>query len=156
MKLSPSRITPLAVALALALGACSAENKRERSAPSGPLAPPLLAKASDIRPDVRDVSVLEASAMIDAEAPVTVLDLRTPTEFVEGHIKGAINLDALSEDFVDQLGALRKDRTYLIHCRSGRRSAAALEVMKEARFTKLAHMNEGMIGWNEAGLPLVP
>jgi rhodanese-related sulfurtransferase len=155
------------LALTLALGACSGEPNRKDKSDGAPAPLPYLpalasAKAAtgaatgEAVTAIRDVSVEEANALIAAEAPVTVLDLRTPEEFVGGHIKGAINLDATSEDFVDQLGALRKDRTYLIHCRSGRRSSAALETMREADFAAIAHMDDGMIGWEEAGLPVVP
>ena len=94
--------------------------------------------------------------MIDSEAAITVLDVRTQAEYEEGHIKGAVNLDAMSEDFAERVAKLKKDEAYLIHCRSGRRSAAALETMRAAGFETVAHMNEGVNGWTQAGLPLEP
>ena len=63
-----------------------------------------------------------------------VIDVRTPAEFAEGHLDGAINLDLEGGAFEQQLSTLSKDGTYSIYCRSGRRSAVAVEMMKEAGF----------------------
>mgnify|MGYP001152136798 CR=1 FL=1 len=51
-----------------------------------------------------------------------IIDVRTPEEYVNGHIENAINLDYYSITFEDGLNKLNKNKTYLIYCRSGRRS----------------------------------
>jgi len=51
-----------------------------------------------------------------------LLDVRSPGEFLGGKIKGAKNIDALSQDFMNQIKNLPKDKTYLIYCRSGNRT----------------------------------
>lgn len=99
---------------------------------------------------IRDVSVAKADALI-ADAAVTVLDVRTPGEFAEGHIEGAVNVDLRAEDFAEQLAKLDPDQTYLLHCKSGARSAQALEVMKEQGFDDVAHMNDGFDAWAASG-----
>lgn len=144
----PHLFALLALALSVSLAACS-EKKSDDNAPGAIFESPVLAQA----PAIRNVSVEEASVLLQSEAPLTVIDVRTAEEFAQGHIKGAINLDALSEDFEEQLAALAKDKPYLVHCRSGRRSAAALETMRKAKFTNVAHMDKGLLAWNEAGLP---
>ena len=60
-----------------------------------------------------------------ASAPVDnmVIDVRTPGEFAEGHLDGAVNLDLEGGVFEQQFSKLSKDGTYSIYCRSGRRSA---------------------------------
>ena len=151
MKASLTSLTPYLMVLALA--ACSGDKEDSKnSQPGGFFETPLLAQG----PSIRNVSVAEARALIDSEAAITVLDVRTPAEYEEGHIKGAVNLDAMSEDFAERVAKLKKDEAYLIHCRSGRRSAAALETMRAAGFETVAHMNEGVNGWTQAGLPLEP
>ena len=151
MKASLTSLTPYLMALALA--ACSGDKEDSKnSQPGGFFETPLLAQG----PSIRNVSVAEARALIDSEAAITVLDVRTPAEYEDGHIKGAVNLDAMSEDFAERVAKLKKDEAYLIHCRSGRRSAAALETMRAAGFETVAHMNEGVNGWTQAGLPLEP
>jgi len=108
--------------------------------------------------NIRDVSIAEASALIASEgageAGVTVLDVRRPEEFADGHIAGAVNVNVMADDFVDQLADLDPDARYVLHCKSGARSAKALEVLKQRGFTNVAHMNEGFDGWQAAGQPV--
>ena len=72
-----------------------------------------------------------------ASAPVDnmVIDVRTPGEFAEGHLDGAVNLDLEGGVFEQQFSKLSKDGTYSIYCRSGRRSAVAVQMMKDAGYT---------------------
>ena len=84
-----------------------------------------------------------------------LLDVRTPEEFAEGYIEGAINLDYFNESFGDVLGILDRNRTFLIHCRSGARSGFALELMKELEFREVYNMLGGIIEWKEEGFATV-
>ena len=72
-----------------------------------------------------------------ASAPVDnmVIDVRTPGEFAEGHLDGAVNLDLEGGVFEQQFSKLSKDGTYSIYCRSGRRSAVVVQMMKDAGYT---------------------
>jgi 3-mercaptopyruvate sulfurtransferase SseA len=56
----------------------------------------------NVTPDV-------AAQMMKEKAPVLVLDVRTPDEFAEGHIPGAMNVDFLGDDFEKKLAALPAD-----------------------------------------------
>ena len=76
-----------------------------------------------------------AKAAIDAGA--TVIDVRTPSEYAGGNIDGALNIDVSAADFVERINALPKDETYVVYCRSGNRSAAAIAIMEEQGFTDL-------------------
>ena len=81
--------------------------------------------------------------------------MRTHTEFAEGHIEKAINIDFRSENFQDEIDKLDKDKTYLIYCRSGNRSLNALNIMRELNFTKIYHMSGGILEWTAEELPTV-
>ena len=48
-----------------------------------------------------------------AKEKLTVLDVRTPKEFAEGHIPGAKNIDFYADDFAGQLARLDKSKPYL-------------------------------------------
>ncbi|MCK6599511.1 MAG: rhodanese-like domain-containing protein, partial [Bdellovibrionaceae bacterium] len=61
-----------------------------------------------------------------------ILDVRTPDEYLSGHIKGAINIDFYASDFQNQLGKLDKEKDYKVYCRSGNRSSKAVNMMKLA------------------------
>jgi len=79
--------------------------------------------------------------------------VRTPEEFADGHIENAINLDYYSETFGDELNKLDKNKTYLVYCRSGRRSRNALDIMEELNFREAYNMSGGIIEWKAEGLP---
>ena len=89
------------------------------------------------------------------ESGVVVLDVRTRGEFNEGHIANAINIDVESDTFLNEISSLDKTKSYAVYCRSGRRSADAVNKMNEAGFTKLFNLNAGIIDWQSAGYPVV-
>lgn len=84
-----------------------------------------------------------------------IIDVRTPAEFAEGHIKNAHNIDILSKDFEKHLATLKVDKSYLVYCRTGNRSTKAVEKMEKMGFKKIVHMKDGMQGWTKAQLPTV-
>lgn len=104
---------------------------------------------------VRDLTVVEASQLIENNNAVVVLDIRTPEEFAQGHIEGAVNIDYRQSDFANQLAQLDKNQPYLLHCHSGGRSTKALKVINELGFTNVAHMRAGIQGWRAADQPQV-
>lgn len=89
------------------------------------------------------------------EADVVVLDVRTRSEFNEGHIANAINIDVESDSFLNEIAKLDKSKTYAVYCRSGRRSADAVAKMSNEQFISLVNLNGGVIDWSNAGFPLV-
>jgi rhodanese-related sulfurtransferase len=99
-----------------------------------------------------DVSVEQARELIrerDGKAGFVVLDVRTSAEFAGGHLPGAVNLDIQARDFLTRLEGLDRGKSYLVYCRSGNRSAKAVEAMEQMEFPKVYHMREGMIGWEK-------
>jgi len=82
-----------------------------------------------------------------------IIDVRTPQEFDEEHIENALNIDYYSETFRDELNKLDKNKTYLIHCRSGGRSGRALAIMAELNFREVYNMSGGINQWKAEGLP---
>lgn len=86
---------------------------------------------------------------------VVLLDIRTPKEFQDGHIQGALLLDYYSSDYVERLKALDRKKTYLIYCRSGNRSGKSLAIFEKLGFRRAYHMDTGVIGWSREKYPLV-
>jgi rhodanese-related sulfurtransferase len=87
-------------------------------------------------------------------AEFVILDVRMPEEFAEGHISGAVNVNLLAPDFESRLGALDRAKTYLVYCRTGNRSAKAIQAMGRLGFRSVYHMFEGIVGWQKKGFPL--
>lgn len=102
---------------------------------------------------VKHVKADEAAKILSAEK-VVIVDVRTPDEFKEGHIKGAKNIDIMSPDFESQLGKLDKTQPTLVHCQAGGRSTRALPVLEKLGFTHVIHLDEGFGGWVTAGKPV--
>ena len=106
---------------------------------------------------VTDVTVEQAHELIQkrsGNADFVILDVRTPAEFREGHVAGAIILDLSAPDFEKRLSALDRGKTYLVYCRSGNRSARAVQAMERLGFRSVYHMNQGILGWQQKKLPL--
>lgn len=80
-----------------------------------------------------------------------VLDVRTPQEFADGHLPGAVNLNVESPTFAGDLATLDPTVPYAVYCRSGNRSGVALQLMQQAGFTGTYHLGGGITAWQDAG-----
>jgi rhodanese-related sulfurtransferase len=122
------RTVLIAAIAVVALSACS-------SAPAGPPA--------------FDGSHVSASLFAAAVkvAGVTVVDVRTPTEFADGHIPGAVNIDVEDATFPDKIAKLDPAADYAVYCRSGNRSRAAMEYMTKAGVTHTVGLDGGIGAW---------
>jgi phage shock protein E len=85
---------------------------------------------------------------------VVVLDVRTPAEFDSGHLATAINIDVEAPDFETRIAELDPTVPYAIYCRSGNRSAVAMNEMAQAGFTDLADLSGGITAWIQDGRPI--
>jgi len=104
------------------------------------------------------VSPAEAMVLITVRSgnpPFVVLDVRTPEEYDEGHIEGAVLRDVNGEDFEAAIGDYPRDGRYVVYCRSGVRSRTATRVMQSLGFTDIYEIEGGINAWKEAGQPVV-
>jgi phage shock protein E len=106
--------------------------------------------------DAASVSTIGATELVEvvADPDVVVLDVRTPQEYAQGHVPGALNIDVSSPSFADEIATLPKDVTYVVYCRSGNRSADAAARMADAGFTDLYDVDAGLATLASAGVPL--
>jgi rhodanese-related sulfurtransferase len=75
-----------------------------------------------------------------------VIDVRSVAEFKSGHIEKARNIDVMSGSFTDKASHLDTNKTYLLYCRSGRRSALACSKMA-AKGYKVLNLKGGILSW---------
>ena len=95
--------------------------------------------------DVATFKELEANA----DSNTVILDVRTPGEYAAGHIENSILIDINSRDFKSKVNELDRDKTYLVYCRTGRRSAAAAQIMtREFGFTDVKNLLGGITSYN--------
>lgn len=104
------------------------------------------------------VTPQEAFNMIESNRnnpDFVIIDIRTPEEFAEGYIEGAINIDYYSETFEDELDSIDKNKMYLIYCEWGNRSGATLATMEGLKFMEVYDIKSGIEAWLTEGLPVV-
>jgi rhodanese-related sulfurtransferase len=99
-----------------------------------------------------DAATFDQMRKTDKDA--VVLDVRTKKEYQEGHIPGSVLIDFNSPDFGKEIAKLDKNKTYLVHCASGGRSARACGKMEKMDFSKLYNLQGGMGAWEKAGKPV--
>lgn len=103
----------------------------------------------------RDISVQDAAALLqNPPEGLVIVDVRTPAEFREGHLPGAVNMDYFGGPFETQIKNLPKTAPVLLYCRTGNRSGSAYGAMTKAGIGNILHMHEGIIVWQQLGLPL--
>ena len=96
-----------------------------------------------------NLKAVEAAKFLHENPKAVVLDIRTPSEFYEGHIPNALNIDYNADTFETELGKLDRNATYLMHCRSGRRSSNSFDTFKKLGFKNIVHIDDGILGWKE-------
>ncbi len=82
-----------------------------------------------------------------------ILDVRTPGEYNPQHIEGAINRNYYDADFAAQLAQLDKNKTYLLHCKSGGRSRNVFSAMQNSGFREVYELQNGINAWVSGGFP---
>ena len=101
----------------------------------------------------KTISVSDASAMIQSSPNLLVVDVRTPEEYAQGHLQGAINIPL--SDLPLRIGGLDPNRPILVYCQTGYRSAQASAILVKAGFTQVYNMDGGITAWINSGYPTV-
>ena len=99
------------------------------------------------------ISASEARAMIQSSPNLLVVDVRTPEEFAQGHLQGAINIPL--SNLPTQISSLDRNRPILVYCQTGHRSAQAAALLMNSGFTQVYDMDGGLDAWISAGYPTV-
>lgn len=86
---------------------------------------------------------------------IQLIDVRTPNEFIGGHLNHAINMDFLSPNFSKEISTLDKEKPVFIYCHSGGRSGKSVKDFLNAGFTKIYDLKGGIMGWKSEDLPVV-
>ena len=102
--------------------------------------------AGSSEPGYEQISQTEALEIMNTQENYIILDVRTPGEFAEGHIKGAVNLpnEDISSKNLDLLP--EKDQLILVYCRSGNRSKQASQKLAQLGYTQIKEFG-GIRSW---------
>lgn len=102
----------------------------------------------------KDVLSPKEAAKILGRPDIVLVDVRTPGEFAEGHLKGAVNINFFGPRFEYDIQKLPKDKTLLLYCKTGVRSARAAEMIREEGERKVFDLGGGIQAWRKAGMPV--
>ncbi|WP_294265224.1 thioredoxin domain-containing protein [uncultured Chryseobacterium sp.] len=103
--------------------------------------------------NTNSLPAIEFSQKLNQTKDAQLVDVRTPGEFRNGHLKDALNIDWKAEDFTGKVAALDKNKPVFVYCMSGPRSTAAAAKLQEMGFKKVYDMQGGMMKWRNANLP---
>jgi rhodanese-related sulfurtransferase len=103
----------------------------------------------------QDISTKQADSVIRNSKDVVVLDVRTPEEYRLGHLQNAVSMDIYDSKFHYSANTLPKEATILVYSRSGRRSADAVEILKNLRYPRVLNMLGGIVAWKNEGRRVV-
>ncbi len=99
---------------------------------------------------------LDATAFAEKinELPTApVVDVRTPEEFGNGHLRNAKNIDWNGSNFEAGISPLNKENPVFVYCLSGGRSHSAAEKMRALGFKTVYELDGGIMKWRAANLP---
>jgi rhodanese-related sulfurtransferase len=100
--------------------------------------------------ETKKISVDGFEQKLNSTPDKIILDVRTPEEYAEGHLKNSVLIDYYRDDFKQQLAKLDKNKTVFVYCRSGKRSGAATELLTELGFKNVYDLTGGFTAWSEA------
>lgn len=103
---------------------------------------------------IQHVDALTFNKMLKSDRGV-LIDVRTPREFNNGHIEGAVNINLNDYNFREDIKKLPRNMPIYVYCHSGNRSKNASIQLYELGYTKIVNLSNGIIGWNNESLPLI-
>ena len=100
-----------------------------------------------LKTQLKNLSPQEFKIAIEENPDAVILDCRTNEEFTYGRIKGAINFDYLTNNFIGEMEKLNPNKTYLVYCRSERRSLRTCTLLQNGGFQKVFNLDGGLVNW---------
>jgi adenylyltransferase/sulfurtransferase len=101
-----------------------------------------------------EITVDELKARLDRGEQVFILDVRNPEEYQIARIAGSVllPLPQLAQRFAE----LDRGREMVVHCKSGMRSAKAIQFLRQQGFDKLQNLKGGILAWADRIDPTMP
>jgi adenylyltransferase/sulfurtransferase len=103
---------------------------------------------------IPEITAQEVKKMMDEKKPFVLIDVREPHEFQICRIPGS-TLVPLRE-LPKRMNELNSAHEIVVHCRSGQRSARAVELLMKAGFHKIHNLKGGILAWSDQVDPSVP
>jgi rhodanese-related sulfurtransferase len=95
------------------------------------------------------LDVKDFKSQIQADS-IYLIDVRTPEEYQEGHIKEAINYNYYDEEFLQQFEPISKHEAIYLYCGSGIRSEHAAKQLIQKGYKEVYDLKGGIKAWNKS------
>jgi adenylyltransferase/sulfurtransferase len=102
---------------------------------------------------IPEITVEELKQRLDAKDDLFILDVREPHEYQICNLNGYL---IPLNDLPKRVNELDPSKDMVVHCRSGGRSAKAVEFLRQAGFTKAKNLTGGILAWADRIDPKVP
>jgi rhodanese-related sulfurtransferase len=98
-------------------------------------------------PQVPLIEPAQVRGLVSLGGKLTIVDVRTPEEYAQGHIDGAILMPL--DNLPNTYSSLPKKGKLIVYCRSGHRSAKAVQFLAEHGYSNALSMNGGYLAWTK-------
>jgi len=112
-----------------------------------------MACSSAAAAETRNITAREAKAILDKNRNAFLLDVRTPQEFSQGRIPGAVLIPV--NEVERRIGEIPKNRPVVVYCAVGSRSLPAARYLSKMGYGVVYHMSDGIVGWYRNGFQIV-
>lgn len=89
----------------------------------------------------------------ESKEPILV-DVRTSSEYAEGHLANAVLIDIYADDFKSRVAKLDKSKPVFVYCKAGSRSRSAVGVFQDLGFKEIYDLSGGINAWQSANKPI--
>ena len=103
---------------------------------------------------IDEISQTNLLSQLETKKTPLILDVRTPSEYADGHIPGAINIDF--KQLKTRVNEIKQDQdlTIVVYCETGIRAKVAEVTLAQAGFTSILHLEGHMSAWRSNDLPI--
>ncbi|ABB33336.1 Rhodanese domain protein [Geobacter metallireducens RCH3] len=101
----------------------------------------------------RDIKASEAKSLLAANKKVFLLDVRTPEEFGQGRLQGAVLIPI--NEVERRIGEIPRNRPVVVYCAVGSRSGLVAGFLSRKGYREVYNMADGIVGWYRNGLPIL-
>lgn len=102
--------------------------------------------------DARDISSRDARGLLEKNGNALLLDVRTPQEYRQGRIAGAVLIPI--GEFERRIGEVPGNRAIIVYCAVGSRSKPVAQFLAQRGYREVYNMADGIVGWYRNGFPI--
>ncbi len=101
----------------------------------------------------RDIKATEAKSLLAANKNVFLLDVRTPEEFGQGRLQGAVLIPI--NEVERRIGEIPRNRPIVVYCAVGSRSGLVAGFLSRKGYREVSNVSDGIVGWYRNGFPIL-